>query len=618
MYTEEQQRFVENASARSVLIAPPGSGKTHTLKGRIKWLFEHDPALLVALTFSNRAARELEQRIAEDDALAPYMDRIWAGTFHAYCIETLRRFKLLPKVYGLEPDFAVAPRPDGKTERDILSCTLGHQLKQLGADLGYKDSVPKLAKRLEWDRDFETMWTHRLIAQNVVDYEFVMRAASQILRRPDCEYRPSHIVVDEIQDVGHQERMTIEAFATFAKTISAVGDPDQSIYSFRGAVPIWCESSLKSQGFDYYQLSINFRSGNGIIDLLNRIFPGKCQAVERVGTVQMIECANEGTEADWISTDIVDRIAAGQELGGIAVIARRHGRYATVARVLVEKGIPVESPNETITMAREKPFADTLAVLRALSRPDGPLLLHAATSLGAPEEEVNELRLRSMEQRISMIRLLPVLSCATRSPWRDLLALMDGPVPPEGADRVQESIEKAKALVSGQTGARFSEPLRTAMSRYWIAWLKSVRGMQRETVTLASLVHFIDTCKPQDFMEGADAVVCSSIHGVKGLEYDVVYLLGLEKNEMPKELGISNAREELRIFYVGASRARHALVLCRVREKEKFPGGYPVPVEPSPYMELVGTLDEEGRYRSNTCDQDTPKKCSTGIAFMLY
>jgi DNA helicase-2/ATP-dependent DNA helicase PcrA len=585
-YTPEQQRFIENPDARSVLLAPPGSGKTHTLMGRIKWLEQNDPAPLVALTFTNRAARELEQRIAADPDLARYKDQIWAGTFHSYCIEAMRRFPSLRDTYGLEPDFAVAPRPEGRTEADIMACTLGHQLKQLAHDMGHKETLSKVAKRLEWDADFETIWTHRLVSQNIVDYEFVMRSAPEILRRPDCAYRPAHIVVDEIQDVGHQERLTIEAFATFAKTISTVGDPDQSIYGFRGAAPVWCESGLKNQGFDYYRLSMNFRSGDAIIETLNRIFPGKCQAVDRPATVRVVKHLNEAAEAQWIADDIIDRIAKGQRPGGIAVIARRHARYATVARVLAERGIPVESPNDTIRAAREKPVADTLAVLRALARPDvGPTLLHAALVLGAPESMVNDLRLKALERRTSVLALVRD-ECSGISPWQELLALIEAPA---GLDQARAMLERAINLVHDQTGAWFSEDGRDAIDRYWIAWAKN----GDKSAGLAGFVVFVDTCRPQDLIEdAADAVVCGSIHGVKGLEYDVVYLIGLEKGETPKELRDSNAREELRIFYVGASRARHCLILCKVLEKERFAGsGRPVPVEPSPYLELVGVVD---------------------------
>ncbi len=586
MLTLEQQRFVENTSARSVLLAPPGSGKTHTLKGRMKWLFEHDPAPLVALTFTNRAARELEQRIAADVDLAPYKAQIWAGTFHSYCIEAMRRFPGLQEIYGLEPDFAVAPRPGGRTEDEILAHTLGHQIKQLAHDLGYKETLSKVAKRLEWDADFEAIWTHRLVSQNIVDYEFVMRSAPEILRRSDCTYRPAHIVVDEIQDVGHQERLTIEAFATFARTISTVGDPDQSIYGFRGAAPLWCESGLKNQGFDYYRLSMNFRSGNAIIETLNRIFPGKCQAVDRPATVRIVEHLNEVQEAQWIADDIVGRLAAGTCPGNIAVIARRHARYATVARVLQERGIPVESPNDTIRAARERPVADTLAVLRALARPDvGPTLLHATLVLGAPETAVNEIRLKALERRATVLALVRG-ECSGISPWQELLALVEAP---ESLDQVCGSIDRAIGLVHDRTGAWFSEAGRDAIDRYWSAWAKN--GDTGEG--LGGFVVFVDTCRPQDLIEdAADAVVCGSIHGVKGLEYDVVYLIGLEKGETPKELRDSNAREELRIFYVGASRARHCLVLCRVCEKERYAGsGRPVPVEPSPYLGLVGVTD---------------------------
>ncbi len=600
MLTIEQAAFVESTEPRTVLLAGPGTGKTHTLSYRINWLLqEHGLSPIAVLTFTNRAARELRSRIAQSrSVITPeFRDLVYVGTFHAYCISVMRHYPDLRFEYGLSNEFVASPRPGGKDEEAIMGHPLGMPLRQLVTRMGTKETLTKAAQRLNEDPEFERIWHQNLVSMDMADYELVMKVTQSIfLDHP--ERIPSHIILDEGQDVGAGVRWIVERIAPHVKTISVVGDDWQSIYSFLGGYRGWIVHDLKNQGYKYRYLTENFRCGSRILDTLNRLMEGadktRPEAIAKrdlEGRVSFCCSDTLEQESERLVENIRDQLDRGAVRSKIAVLARTHSRYRVAREALKRAGIPVQAPDEMYEAMETPVFATIVSVLRWIQSPENDHLFEqAALRLGAEPGQLTLLRSdKAFKATGSLFRA--VLASATewheKRPFKFLLGFRKG-------------FENGGLywLLGGISGLAESQWIRDQFLRlfdtYRLYSSEDWEAMDRDRIS--EFLQFLNDCRTQDLLTatGEDAgVTVTTVHSAKGLEFTHVHFLGFEEGEMPKGRADSELEEECRVCFVGMSRASHELTLYRVRNKPKYPGApFSEPVAASPFwIQVNGGID---------------------------
>ncbi len=415
MLTAEQAAFVESTEPRTVLLAGPGTGKTHTLNYRIDWLLqEHGLSPIAVLTFTNRAARELKNRVAQNRSITPGIrDLVYIGTFHAYCISVMRHHRDLRYEHGLTNEFVASPRPGGKDEEAIMGHPLAMPLRQLVTRMGMKERLTKAVQRLDEDPEFERIWHEMLVSMDMADYELVMKITQSIfLNHP--ERIPNHIVVDEGQDVGAGVRWIVERVAPYVKTISVVGDDWQSIYSFLGGYRGWIVHDLKSQGYKYHYLTENFRCGSRILDMLNRLMdgaettrPGAVAKRDLEGAVHFRCSETLEEESNRLIESVKEQIAGGVAPSKIAVLARTHFRYKVAREALKKAGIAVQAPDEIYEAMKTPAFATIVTVLRWIQNPENDSLFEqAALRLNAFTRDLTVMRAQAAKTGASLFRCM--------------------------------------------------------------------------------------------------------------------------------------------------------------------------------------------------------------------
>ena len=503
----EQKAAVTAAGPTVAVVAGPGTGKTHTLVERAAWLVEEQkarPAEITAITFTNRAAEELrtrlEKRLGKRAAKA-----MTIGTFHAVCLELL----------------GDVPLADPYEQRAAASAAL--------EELGRKGSPAALLRAVSrWKTGMDTqedpafaLYQEKL--EGKLDFDDLLRQTLEQWRAGHTDKRFTHLLVDEFQDVDRLQLALLLAWRREGGTLFAIGDPDQSIYGFRGADPA-CFAAL--EGAHTVTLRQNYRSTPEILAAALPVVEavdGRARPLEAVrpqgSAVRLVTAPGDRAEAIFVAKEIARMVGGmgmveAQELGAargarsfgdLAVLCRTRRQLALLEECLARDGIPcVVAGREDFLLDGE--VRQALAWLEARKEEDTPpaTLLEQWTAHCAPSDGVERLR--------------------------NMAVFFDN------------TAAFLRNLTIGQEG----DILRRAGVSY-----------------------------------AAGAVTLSTLHAAKGLEWPVVFLCGAGEGRIPLERhGIeADQAEERRLLYVGMTRARDELVLTTGGTPSRFLEGLPLQKE---------------------------------------
>ena len=607
---EPQRKAVEKSHGSLLVIAGAGSGKTRVITARItNLIIAHgiDPRSIVALTFTNKAAKEMQERVAtflQDRSLLPTV-----STFHSYCLQLLKTHqRLLPFENFVIMDAADQQKLIGtilkKHElekrvnlKQILYTISSYKNRNAtGTDFDDADSASiykfheiynayEQEKRLSKCLDFDDLlvYTLKLFQENK---EFKARFQS-IVR---------HVLVDEYQDTNTIQNellrhMVLDAGQKLsADSICAVGDEDQSIYSWRGAT---IENILKfSKDFgtaETIKIEQNYRSTQHILDIANHVITNNSarnhknlwsENKEAQKTI-IFECNSEFQEADMISA-LVQTVQQHESLQSIAILYRTHYQSRVLEEAMIKASIPYKIIGG-IQFYERKEIKDLLSYLRFFFNPFdrisfSRIINSPSRGLGQKfEEEFDELwgmNPFSSGLDIAKIMLEQKLTATKHqalNSFRNLFINMPENITPLMAlkeiiekthyiDYLDDSFEKAEA----QTKKENIQEL-----------LRAVVHFQDEgIVTISDLLEAIalmqDHLKKQD--QAKEYVQMMTFHSAKGLEFNTIILPGLEDGIIPSTPSIndSNVEEERRLFYVGLTRACKRLLLTHCRTRNTY------------------------------------------------
>jgi len=571
-----QREAVLHTGGHLLVVAGPGTGKTLTLTHRMAYLIRSgraDPAQILGLTFTRKAAKEMEERIVSL-LRGNSVDIPFVTTFHGFCLEILRK---QGHRIGLTSPFSICPEPDRDALiRGILSKTEGRKIN-LRTFLRH---LPALKRSTLIDEEESTpgdavvtafrAYQERLRDLGMLDLDDLEVEASRLLdNHPGVAEKYAlmypHMCVDEYQDTNEiQVRILKALIRNGGGTIFAIGDPDQAIYAFRGAD----SNNFFHFGDDFpgarqIILTRNYRSGSVILKsaaaLMGKEKPLEA-ATEIQGSISIAQCSTEKEEAEMIVATI-ERL-----LGGTTYFSLDSGRVASH-----EDGMPVGFGDIGILYRLN---AQGEALEEALSRAGIPLVRSGETPL------IEKRPVRLIWRFLQMVHY-PEVSYYQMA-YQEILSetKIKGPVPREAIDTgrtVREAIEQTMRLHGLDSAAAD----RDGAVRRLLEWSDQFKN---------DLTTFLDSLALERGIDHTalmgDRVGLMSLHAAKGLEWPVVFITGCEDRLIPCTLfGDRDDAEERRLLYVGITRARSKLILSHTRRRAL--NARVLEMAPSPFLQAL-------------------------------
>jgi DNA helicase-2/ATP-dependent DNA helicase PcrA len=613
---EAQRDAVLLTEGPVLVVAGAGSGKTRVLTHRVAHLIGAIGAQsneILAITFTNRAADEMRTRlwdILSDDARG-----LWVLTFHATCGRILRRDAPL---LGYRSNFTIYDQADQvrlvknvleELERDTkrfvprgIHAQISNAKNQLVSPDDYRERVASFYDQTV--ADVYRLYQERLHTANAMDFDDLLMLTVEVLERfPEARLKWQkafrYVLVDEYQDTNHAQYRLLQLLAQRHMNLFAVGDPDQSIYAFRGAdIRNIMEFERDFPGTRVIALEQNYRSTNAILGAANALISHNTERKPKnlwseLGTgdpVRVVELEDEHAEARFVAVEIARLVEEGFNGDEIAVFYRTNAQSRVLEDVLVRQGIAYQVIGGPRFYERAE-VKDLVAYLQVLDNPfDTVSLLRIANKprRGIGDTSLARLQTYATGRGISLWEAMEFpeeAGLATQSAravtgFRNLvLALMsdlDRPV----ADIVQDVLERSGYLDS-------LEAERTVEAQGRMENLQELVGVAREyqetadEPSLSSFLQEISLYSDQDSIRGESSLVTlMTLHNAKGLEFRAVFMIGMEEGIFPHARSIEeqSLEEERRLAYVGLTRAQERLTLLHASSRALYGGrNYNVP-----------------------------------------
>ncbi len=620
----EQRRAVECTEGPLLVLAGAGTGKTRVITYRIAHLLDLgvEPEEILAVTFTNKAAREMRERLAELVG-KPTAKRFLLGTFHAFCLQILRSHA---QRLGLAKGFQII---SGTDQRDLAR----DAIKMAGIDKSLFSPMRLLSSISRLKNAGETpaaafASAHgaqaRLIAfaqlryqksmqrLEAVDFDDLILLALQLMRtdeevREALRARFRYVLVDEYQDTNRPQYELVRILTENSRNICAVGDDDQGIYSFRGArLENITDFERDFPELEVIALTTNYRSTTPILKAAHAVVAKNPTRRDKElsshkghgALVQVLETASEEDEARRIA-DIVHKrhFQDGVPFANIALIFRTRAQPRPFETAFNEREIPYRMAG-LHSFYDKKEIKDLLAYLRVLARPDDDLpwfrvLAFPSKRIGlASRTRIAELAKRRKQTIAELLAELPAeLPKRVVAALRPLLAslataragLKAGLTPPVRellkAVRFKEGLLAESGQIEGLQRWGFVQSLLEDLER---------REGRRDMRTLSGFLDIVALdSSDRGQKEEEEQVTFITIHASKGLEYGEVFLPGLEEGLLPhkravQEGGDAAIEEERRLCYVGMTRARSRLTLSYAKLRRS--GAMQAPTRPSRFL----------------------------------
>lgn len=628
----EQATAVSYGDGPLLVLAGAGSGKTRVLTRRLAWLVAHGVPehAIVAMTFTNKAADEMKERVAV--LLGTERPRSFVGTFHAFGVRLLRRFA---EEAGLARSFVVFDSDDqlsvvkrvmkeqGFPDKTVTPRTIQSKISQAKNSGIPFEEYPKqfgdyLGSRLV---EMHKAYEKGLKASSAVDFDDLLLLTVKLLvKREDVltQLRRglTHLLVDEYQDTNSLQAKLVRLLAGESANVFAVGDEDQSIYRWRGAdVSNILEFTKEFPGAKAVRLERNYRSTGAILAAAGAVVAenerrlGKTLRAEKKGgeNVRLLVVDEERDEAREIVSRIViaRRARPGSE---IAVLFRTNFQSRPFEDELVRTKLPYQLVGGTRFYERAE-VKDAIAYLRLARNPDDDVSFRRVVNVparGIGAATLEALEADATERGLSMFAALEALPSGLTDRARKALLEFRGLVTrlrESAADQGEDTNGAATvvALMLEETGLLklyegSEDPQDEARRDNLDQLLAAAREHERATSGGSegddpSVAGFLDAITLRADADDADekkGILLMTLHAAKGLEFDDVFLVGMEQGFLPhasSEDDPDQLEEERRLAYVGMTRARDRLTLSYALRR--MVRGEWMGREPSPFLEAI-------------------------------
>jgi DNA helicase-2/ATP-dependent DNA helicase PcrA len=631
---QPQRQAVETVEGPLLILAGPGSGKTRVIAHRIAYLIEHEgiaPWRIVAVTFTNKAAKEMRSRV--EAHLGDIAREVSLGTFHSICARILRieagraGIDRAFNIYDDADQIALIKRiaeelnvPTRKIhERAILSA-IGHAKSELISPEDYATKTRDYFTEVV-ARSYER-YQHLLAEQNAMDFDDLIMRMVELLRddeetREKYQERYKHVLVDEFQDTNIAQYRLARLLAGKHRNICCVGDPDQSIYSWRSAdIRNIMNFERDFPDAKIVLLEQNYRSTQNILDAAHAVIAGSKERKKKSlwtdrgsgEPIVVYEAYDEEDEAAFVAAEIAQLGSEGSShaLRDFAVMYRTNAQSRALEEALIRAGIPYQLIGATRFYERRE-VKDVLAYLRLAHNPFD--LVSFLRVVNVPSRGIGARTIEQFEKWAARIGVphYTALQVLARQEARDLTGdtatFERHPLAARQAGALVGFLELLDEIIEVATKNSVAVLIdgileRTQYGRYlrdahdddpqeaeerWanVQELRNVAsefdGLAEESALQAFLENVALVSDQDELKDEADsggAVTLITLHSAKGLEFPVVFMIAMEEGVLPHVRSFDDPaqmEEERRLCYVGMTRAKERLYLLRAFKR--FGGG---------------------------------------------
>ncbi|MCK8825461.1 DNA helicase PcrA [Fuchsiella alkaliacetigena] len=608
----EQKEAVQHKQGPLLVLAGAGSGKTRVLTSRIAYLIQEvgvDPHNILAVTFTNKAASEMQERIEE--LVTKDSRSIWMGTFHSIAVRILRRE--IAKL-GYNSNFVIYDSSDQKTLiKNIIKDDLDLDTKQF-KPYSVLSQISQAKNELQDVQSYQQqtgsyfekvvgeayqLYQEQLKENNALDFDDLIMKTVELFRNYELvlEYyqqRFHQIMVDEYQDVNHAQYVLVNLLAAKHQNIAVVGDDDQGIYGWRGADI----SNILNFEQDYEDIKVvkleqNYRSTQNILDAAFAVVKNNCERrAKRLWTeneagppLVFKQALNERKEARYVVEEIKKKVNnEDYSYQDFALLYRTNAQSRVLEEVFVKSGIPYRIVGGLKFYDRQE-VKDILAYLRVFYNPEDDISLQriinrpkrgiGATTLGRVLDFA-QAKQCSLYEAISRVEEIESISSGYGSRVRNFVELMD-----YLRQRSQEvdALQLTEELLKEIGYIRQLQEQNDPKSESRIENINELLAVIEEHVkdegdsSLESFLEEVALIADIDTLEDKSAVVMMTLHSAKGLEFPVVFLTGMEEGIFPHSRCLDereSLEEERRLCYVGMTRAQKELYLTCAQSRKVY------------------------------------------------
>ena len=623
---DEQRAAVTHGEGAQLVLAGAGSGKTRVITQRVAWLVQEvgiDPSAIVAVTFTNKAAGEMRDRVEKLLGMRPLPT--FVGTFHRFSLVLLRRWG---ERVGVRPGFAIFDSDDqvALVKKALAAEHMAESSFRPRAVLGTISAAKnRLLGPAEYEREASNFFERKvaqvyrayqqaLVKSSAVDFDDMLRLSVKLLdKNPDLlermRDRINYLLVDEFQDTNHAQMRLVHQLIGESGNLTAVGDEDQGIYRWRGAdLDNVLEFERYFPGATVRKLERNYRSTQNILSASGALVAHNEQRRDKslwtdIGAgapIDLYRARDDQDEARWV-VNLLDELRDEYPLSEMGILVRTNAQTRAFEEALLRREIPYVLVGGTRFYERAE-IKDLIAYLRALRNPSDSysmlrILNRPTRGIGKGTQQLLETMAAEYGGSIwealrqSEFASLPSRSASALRRFRDLMQALhevseDLPLPAL-LDRLLEETGYAKQYekddADSQARLENIQEFLTAAQEFTEEVV--ARGEEDE---LTAFLDHIALVADIDTWEAGRGVSLMTLHGAKGLEFAVVVVGGLEEGILP-HFNASGTQDDLeeerRLLYVGMTRAKERLALTTCRRR-RVAGRYQDQIE-SPFLAEV-------------------------------
>ena len=606
MLNPQQRLAAETLEGPVLILAGAGSGKTRALTCRVANLMDHGvPAWsILALTFTNKAAKEMKERIVQ--LVGDQAEDAWISTFHSTCAKILRRD--IEKL-GYSRSFVIYDDDDqGAVIKEILKrFNIDEKfLPPREIKVKISDAKNKLMSPDEWfaksERDYRSQMIHevfveyesRLKALNALDFDDLLVKTLTLLAEhpPVLDYYRNkfrYVLVDEYQDTNYAQYMLVKLLTDQSRNLCVVGDDDQSIYGWRGAdIRNILDFEKDYPDAKVIKLEQNYRSTANILDAANQVIAHNAGRKEKAlwteagegESIKLFCAGDEREEAAWVADRIRQLNKHGEPYGHMAILYRTNAQSRVIEEMLMRSGIPYKVFGG-LKFYDRKEVRDIIAYLRVIVNPADDVSLRRIINVpkrsigeSTVQELMNHARDNDMPLYSALTDMPESLSSRPRKCVGDFFMLMTMLVAMKEAlplaDFVKMLIEKTGLMEQYQKEDTDESRARVENIQEFMGAVEEFARAE-ENATLEDYLENVALVTDMDRAEDDRGyVTLMTLHSAKGLEFPTVFMTGLEEGIFPSSRSVmdeNRVEEERRLCYVGITRAQKRLFISRANQR---------------------------------------------------
>lgn len=650
LLNKEQYEGATTIDGQVLILAGAGSGKTRVLTHRMAHMIEDldiAPYSILAITFTNKAAKEMKDRVKA--LIGERAENMWISTFHSTCVRILRRE--IDKI-GYKSSFTIYDSSDQKTLVKECMKTLNINDKDI-TEQEIMGKIGKAKDRMQSVRSFMLeneanfrekkiadvyeMYQKRLKENNALDFDdLIFKTVELFKNNPEVlefyQNKFKYIMVDEYQDTNGAQYELVKLLASKYKNICVVGDDDQCIYQWRGAdIQNILDFEKDYPGAKVIKLEQNYRSKGNILSAANVVIVNNANRKSKVlrteqepgNKIKIYRAYADSDEGDFVSKQILDiKNKEDKNYNDFAILYRTNAQSRIFEESFRRRGIPYKIVGGTRFYDR-KEIKDILAYLKVIVNPQDDISIRRI--INVPKRSIGDATVAKVQEfassfefdlwdALAEVRSIPTLTSRNVSTIEPFVALM------ENFMELSETVPVSVLIESILKDTGYLKQLQESNEIEDKSRIENLKELvsdaadfekNNEDKSLSAYLERVSLVQDTDKIEEEDdAVVLMTIHSAKGLEFPVVFMVGMENGIFPGNASFekeSEMEESRRLCYVGITRAKQTLFMTSAEVRRVF--GKTVAYPQSDFIneikpdlkEYVGVKKESAKSRRSLC-----------------